>query len=138
MWSMKSPKCCCFLFSNHPSLNQDKYKICYSITANQPPNYILKQVHPRITHKPPVTLRNCSYAATQGFETSLRIIFVIKRNSHCKLESLLFVVNSTMNRSLLKNPYFRKHCQQSKNLLKAINRVTKKNNGDNIYFTGCF
>ena len=137
MWNMKSPKFC-FLLPNRHSLNP---KLNTKFFAHSQPTRlqnIHKQAHPLITHKPPVTLRNCSYAATQGFETSLRIIFVIKRNSRCKLESLLFVVNSTMNRSLLKNPYFRKHCQQSKNLLKAINRVTKKNNGDNIYFTGCF
>ena len=58
-----------------------------------------------ITHKPAVTLRNCSYAAAYGFETSLKIIFVINRSIRCKLASLLFVVNSRMNRSLLRMYY---------------------------------
>ena len=41
-------------------------------------------------------------------------------------------------KNVLQNPYFQKHYQQPKNLLKTIKRVTKKNNSDNIYFTGSF
>ena len=59
-----------------------------------------KQPHPRITLKPAVTLRNYSYATTLGFQTSLKMIFVINRSSSCKLASLLFVVNLRMKRSL--------------------------------------
>ena len=104
MWNMKSPKFCSLFSKRHP-VNQDKYKILCSITTNSPPNHTHKQAHRRITHKPAVTLRNCSYAATYGFETSLKIIFVINRSSRCKLASLLFVVNSRMNRSLLRMSY---------------------------------
>ena len=63
MWNMKSPKYW-FLFPNHHPVNQDKYKILCSFTTNSPPNHTHKQEHPRITHKPLVTLRNFSYAAT--------------------------------------------------------------------------
>ena len=101
---MKSPNLYSIFPNRHP-VNQDKYKTLCSITTNSPPNQKHKQVHPRITHKPSVTLRNCSYAAIMAFETSLKIIFVINRGSRCKLASLLFVVNSRMNRSLLRMFY---------------------------------
>ena len=104
MWNMKSSKFCSLFSKRHP-VNQDKHKILCSITTNSPPNHTHKQAHRRITHKPAVTLRNCSYAATYGFETSLKIIFVINRSSRCKLASLLFVVNSRMNKSLLRMSY---------------------------------
>ena len=104
MWNMRSPKFCSLSANRHP-VNQDRYKNLGLITSNSPPNRIHKQAHPRITHKPPVTLRKCSYAATQGFETSLKTIFVINRRSRCKLASLPFVVNPRMNRSLLRMSY---------------------------------
>ena len=98
---MKSPKSSP-LFPNRQPVNQDKYKILCSITTNLPQNHTHKQAHPCITHKPLDTIRNCSYAATWGFETSFKITFVINRSSRCKLASLLLVFNSRMNRSLLR------------------------------------
>ena len=101
---MKCPKFCSLVPNRYP-VNQDKYKIPCSITTNSLRNHTHKQAHPRITHKPPITLRNCSYATTQGFETSLKIIFVTNRSSRCKLASLLFVANSGMKRSLFRMSY---------------------------------
>ena len=92
----------CSLFPNRHPLNQGKYKISGSITTKSPYPTPDKHTHLLITRKPPVTPRNCSYAAAHGiwnfvtnqvFETSSQIIFVINWMSRCKQESLTFAVS---------------------------------------------
>ena len=98
---MSTKKSRIFSVSRHP-LNQEKYKISGSITTKSPYPTPDKHTHLLITRKPPVTPRNCSYAATHGiwnfvtnqvFETSSQIIFVINWMSRCKQESLTFAVS---------------------------------------------
>ena len=107
---MSTKKSCMFSVSRHP-LNQEKYKISGSITTKSPYPTPDKHTHLLITRKPPVTPRNCSYAATHGiwnfvtnqvFETSSQIIFVINWMSRCKQESLTFAVSW---RSFLRMPF---------------------------------
>ena len=82
-----------------------------SITTKSPYPTPDKHTHLLITRKPPVTPRNCSYAATHGiwnfvtnqvFETSSQIIFVINWMSRCKQESLTFAVSW---RNFLRMPF---------------------------------